>query len=225
MDARPPCRHFLCHHESELLIDSLMKPFILSTTVLLVVLAVTTASLSATGASSPGQAYRQYIDALFRADPDQALGVIVGQPDQIGFIRTFITCLAASNDFRQKYTAVYGQAEWEKFGRDEPEAGVPAFNLPDKIPLSTYRALAAKQPAPRGREYAVIQENGAMRIVQRDGKWYLRADSLGFEGRAAQYEILTAVLREYQTRIGTHGWTPAGLRVALKKAVRQTGQW
>ena len=202
-----------------------MKTFVLSTMAVLVALVATAAPPSAPGAARPGQAYRQYIDALFRADPGQALGVIVGRADQIGFIRTFITCLAASNDFRQKYTAVYGQAEWEKFGRDEPEAGVPAFNLPDKIPLSTYRRLSEKQPEPRGREYIVTQENGVMRIVQRDGKWYLRADSLGFEGRASQYEILTAVLREYQTRIGTPGWTPTGLRVAVKQALRRTGQW
>ena len=202
-----------------------MKAFALSTMAVLVALVATAAPPSAPGAARPGQAYRQYIDALFRADPGQALGVIVGRADQIGFIRTFITCLAASNDFRQKYTAVYGQAEWEKFGRDEPGAGVPAFNLPDKIPLSTYRRLSKKQPEPRGREYIVTQENGVMRIVQRDGKWYLRADSLGFEGRASQYEILTAVLREYQTRIGTPGWTPTGLRVAVKQALRRTGQW
>ncbi len=202
-----------------------MKTFVLSTMAVLVALVATAAPPSAPGAARPGQAYRQYIDALFRADPGQALGVIVGRAEQIGFIRTFINCLAASNDFRQKYTAVYGQAEWEKFGRDEPEAGVPAFNLPDKIPLSTYRRLSEKQPEPRGREYIVTQENGVMRIVQRDGKWYLRADSLGFEGRASQYEILTAVLREYQTRIGTPGWTPTGLRVAVKQALRRTGQW
>jgi hypothetical protein len=202
-----------------------MKTFVLSTMAVLVALVATAAPPSAPGAARPEQAYRQYIDALFRADPGQALGVIVGRADQIGFIRTFITCLAASNAFRQKYTAVYGQAEWEKFGREEPEAGVPAFKLPDKIPLSTYRRLSEKQPEPRGREYIVTQENGVMRIVQRDGKWYLRADSLGFEGRASQYEILTAVLREYQTRIGTPGWTPTGLRVAVKQALRRTGQW
>ncbi len=202
-----------------------MRPLTISTAVALVVLTAATAPLAATGAESPEQAYRQYIDALFRAEPDRALDVIVGRPAQVRFIRMFITCLGASNDFRKKYTAAYGQTEWEKFGRSEPEAGVPAFNLPDKIPLSTYRALLRKQPAASGRDYIVSQENGTMRIVQRDGKWYLRADSLGFEGRASQYEILTAVLREYQTRIGAPGETPSGLRVAMKKALRRTGQW
>ncbi len=202
-----------------------MKPLILSITIFLAALAMTAASLSAMGAARPEQAYRHYIDALFRADPDQALSVIVGRPDQIGFIRAFITCLAASNDFRQKYTAAYGQDEWEKFGREEPEVGVPAFNLPGKIPLSTYRSLLKRQPVPSGREYVVFQENGTMRIVQRDGQWYLQAGSLGFAGRASQYEILTAVLREYQTRIGAPGETPSGLRVAMKQALRRTGQW
>ncbi len=199
-----------------------MKPL---TLIPLVFFALAAAAPTASGATSPEQAYRQYIDALFRADPDQALDVIVGRPDQIGFIRTFITCLRASNDFRQRYTAVYGQDEWDKFGQNEPEAGVSAFNLPDKIPIGTYRALLKKQPVPSGREYVVSQENGTMRIVQRDGRWYLQAGSLGFEGRASQYEILTAVLREYQTRIGAPGETSTGLRVALKMALRGTGQW
>ncbi len=200
-----------------------MKTLTLISTAIVVALVTTPPAVS--GASSPGQAYRQYIDALFRADPDQVLDVIVGRPDQIGFIRTFITCLRASNDFRRRYTAAYGRVEWDKFGQNEPEAGVSAFNLPDKIPIDTYRALLKKQPVSNGREYIVSQENGTMRIVQRDGQWYLQADSLGFEGRASQYEILTAVLREYQTRIGDPGETSSGLRVAFKMALRRTGQW
>ncbi len=192
---------------------------------MLATLMVSAVPLWAMGAPSPEGAYRQYIDALFRAAPDQALEVIVGRPDQIDFIRTFLTCLGASNAFRQKYIAAYGKGEWDKFGQDEPDAGVPAFNLPGKIPLSTYRALLKKKAIPDGRDYIVPQEKGVMRIIQRDGRWYLRADSLGFEGRPSQYKILTAVLREYQTRIGAPEETPAGLRVAMKRALRRTGQW
>ncbi len=183
------------------------------------------ATLWAQGGTSPEQAYRQYINALYRADPDQALAVIAGRPDQIEFIRVFLTCLDASNAFRQKYIAAYGAAEWAKFGQDEPEAGVPAFHLPDPIPLNIYRRLLKQSPTPDGRDYVVSQENGEMRIIYRNGKWYLAAASLGIEGRASQYEILTAVLREYQGRVGAPEETPAGLRVAMKQDLGRTGQW
>ncbi len=202
-----------------------MKMPIIRSAVLLISLVLSNAPLWAQGAESPGKAYRQYIDGLFRADPDQALAVIAGRADQIDFIRTFITCLGASNAFRQKYIAAYGQTEWDKFGQEEPAYGVRAFNLPDTIPLNTYRALLNKKPAPSGRDYIVSQENGNMRIIQRGGQWFLMADSLGFEGRSLQYQLLTAVLREYQTRIGAPQETPAGLRVAMKRALRRTGQW
>ncbi|MDJ0874833.1 MAG: hypothetical protein QNJ48_00880 [Desulfobacterales bacterium] len=202
-----------------------MKMPIIRNAVLLFSLVLSAAPLWAQGGESPGKAYRQYIDALFRADPDQALAVIAGRAEQIDFIRTFITCLGASNAFRIKYIAAYGQSEWDKFSQDEPAYGVRAFNLPDTIPLNTYRALLNKQPAPSGRGYIVSQENGNMRIIQQGGRWYLKAGTLGFEGRSSQYKILTAVLREYQTRIGASQETPAGLRVAMKRALRRTGQW
>lgn len=198
---------------------------ILKGAILLMGLIMSPTSLWAQGAAGPEAAYRQYIDALFRADPDQALMVIAGRPDRIDFIRTFISCLNASNTFRQKYVAAYGQSEWDKFSQDEPGAGVPAFNLPDKIPLDTYRALLKHKPIPSGRDFVVQQENGFMRIIQRNGRWYLEADTLGFEGHPAQYEILAAVLREYQTRIGAPEETPGKLRIAMKRALRQTDQW
>lgn len=202
-----------------------MSRQIIRSTIVLMSLVLSAASLWAQGAASPVAAYRQYLDALYRADPEQALAVITGRPDQIDFIRTFLDCLHASNVFRKKYIAAYGRAEWDKFSQDEPWADVPAFQLPGKIPADTYRALLKKTPVPRGQAYIVTQENGDMRIIQRDGQWYLVAESLGFEGQPSQYAILAAVLREYQTRIGAPGETAAGLRVAMKRAIRQTGQW
>jgi hypothetical protein len=202
-----------------------MKRQIIRTLIVLLSFAFSAASLWAQGAASPVGAYQQYLDALYRADPDQALAVITGRPDQIEFIRTFLDCLHASNEFREKYIATYGRAEWDKFGQDEPGANVPAFSLPGQIPPDSFRRLQKKNPIPRGSDYIVPQENGDMRIIQQDGEWYLVAESLGFEGQPAQYAILSAVLREYQTRIGAPGETAAGLRVAMKRAIRKTGQW
>lgn len=181
--------------------------------------------LWAQGATSPEAAYRQYIDALFRADPDQVMAVITGKPDRMAFIHTFIDCVRASNAFREKYIAAYGRAEWEKFAQDEPRAHVKAFRLPGKIPLATYHELLERKPVQQGRHYIVPGESGDLRIIRQDGEWYLVAESLGFEGREAQYGILAAVLREYMTRIGTPRSMPSDIRVGVKKAVQQTGLW
>ncbi len=193
--------------------------------ILMLSLVFSSTSLWAQGAASPAGAYRQYLDALYRADSDQALAVITGRPDRIEFIRVFLDCLRASNVFRAKYVAAYGQAEWDKFGQDEPAAGVPAFSLPGKIPADSFRALMKKQPVPKGDSYVVSQENGEMRIIRQGSRWYLVAESLGFEGQPSQYAILAAVLKEYQTRIGAPDESAASLRVAMKRAIRQTGQW
>ena len=182
-------------------------------------------NLWAQGAISPEAAYRRYIGALFRADPDQVMAVITGKPDQMAFIRTFIDCVRASNAFREKYIAAYGHAEWEKYAQDEPGADVRAFRLPGKIPLATYRELLERKPVQQGHHYIVHGESGDLRIVQQEGQWYLVAKSLGFEGRKAQYDLLAAVLREYMTRIGAPGLTPSEIRVAVKKAIQQTGLW
>ena len=198
---------------------------IIQWTLVLISLVFVPPSVGAQGTSSPGAAYRQYLDALYRADSDQALAVITGRPEQIEFIRIFLDCLHASNVFREKFIAAYGQEDWDKFGQDEPRAGVSAFNLPGKIPRDSFRALLKKKPVPRGNSYVVSQEKGEMRLIQQDGQWYLVAESLGFEGRSSQYAILTAVLREYLTRIGAPGETAAGLRVAMKRTLRDTGQW
>ena len=85
--------------------------------------------------------------------------------------------------------------------------------------------MLKREPVQKGRDYIVPGEQGDLRVIQQAGKWYLAADSLGFEGRTAQYEILAAVLREYMTRIGAPGVTPSGLRVAVKKTIHQTGKW
>lgn len=202
-----------------------MKPFAILLTAWGLVIAPACGIGWAQGASSPEKAYRQYIDALYRADPDRALAVITGPPERIAFIRTFIACVGASNAFRNKYIDAYGLAEWDKFAQEEPDANLPAFNLPGKIPLSTYRALRDIKPIPDGRGYKVPQANGAMRITRREGRWYLDAASLGLDGQRSQFEILAAVLREYQTRIGDPRETPGGLRWSFKRALRQTGQW
>jgi hypothetical protein len=194
-------------------------------TALVMALILSSVPLWAQGAASPERAYRQYIDALYRADPDQALAVIAGPPRQIEFIRAFIACVAASNTFREKYIAAYGPNEWAKFAQNEPAANLPAFNLPGKIPLTTYRALLKQKMRPEGRDYIVPQENGAMRIIRQNGQWYLEAGSLGFEGQPSQYEVLASVLLEYQTRIGVPEETPARLRQDLKRALYRTGQW
>ena len=193
--------------------------------VVMLVTVLSAASLWAQGAISPAAAYRQYIGGLFRADPDQVMAVITGKPDQMAFIRTFIDCVRASNAFREKYIAAYGQAEWEKFDQDEAGADVRAFRLPGKIPLASYRELLERKPVQQGRHYIVHGESGNLQIIQQEGKWYLVAESLGFEGRKAQYDILAAVLREYMTRIGAPGLTPSEIRVAVKKAIQQTGLW
>ncbi len=193
--------------------------------VIVLVTMLSATSLWAQGAISPAAAYRQYIGALFRADPDQVMAVITGRPDQMAFIRTFIDCVQASNAFREKYIAAYGQAEWDKFDRDEANADVKAFRLPGKIPLATYRELLERKPVQQGRHYIVHGESGNLQIIQQEGKWYLVAESLGFEGRKAQYDLLAAVLREYMTRIGAPGLTPSEIRVAVKKAIQQTGLW
>jgi hypothetical protein len=193
--------------------------------ILLLVLMLPATNHGVQGALSPEAAYRQYISALFRADPDAVMAVITGKPDQMAFIRTFIDCVRASNAFREKYIAAYGQPEWEKFAQDESGAGVKAFRLPGKIPLATYRELLERKPVQQGRYYIVRGENGDLRIIRQEGKWYLVAESLGFEGRQAQYDILAAVLREYMTRIGAPGLTPTEIRVAMKKAIQQTGLW
>jgi hypothetical protein len=188
-------------------------------------LILSSAPLRAQGAASPEGAYRQYIDALYRADPDQALSVIAGPPRQLEFIRAFIACVAASNTFRQKYIAAYGPEEWKKFAQNEPAANVRAFHLPGKIPLTTYRVLLKQKPVAEGRDYIVPQANGAIRLIRQNGKWYLESGSLGFEGQTSQYEVLAAVLLEYQTRIGVPEETSAGLRQDLKRALHRTGQW
>ena len=183
------------------------------------------ANLGAAGASSPEAAYRQYIGALYRANPDQVLAVVIGQPEQLAFIRAFIDCVGASNAFREKYISAYGQAEWDKFAQDESGAEAKAFQLPGKIPIATYYELLKRKPVQQGRHYIVRGEAGDLRIILQEGKWYLAAGSLGFEGRTAQYEVLAALLREYMTRIGLPGVTPSALRVAVKRAIRQTGMW
>jgi hypothetical protein len=188
-------------------------------------LVLSSAPLRAQGAASPEMAYRRYIDALYRADPGQALAVIAGPQQQLAFIRAFIACVAASNTFRQKYIAAYGPREWEKFAQNEPAANLAAFHLPGKIPLATYRALLKQKPVPAGRDFIVPQANGSVRIIRQNGQWYLDAGSLGFEGQPSQYEVLAAVLLEYQTRIGEPEETPAGLRQDLKRALQRTGQW
>ena len=183
------------------------------------------ANLGAAGASSPEAAYRQYVGALYRANPDQVLAVITGRPEQKAFIRTFIDCVRASNAFREKYIRAYGQTEWDKFAQDESGGEAKAFQLPGKIPITTYHQLLKRKPVQQGRHFIVAGEAGNLRIILQEGKWYLEAETLGFEGRAAQYEILAAVLREYMTRIGAPGVTPSGLRVAMKRAIHQTGMW
>lgn len=193
--------------------------------ILLLVMMRPATNLWAQGALSPEAAYRHYISALFRADPDAVMAVITGKPDQMAFIRAFIDCVRASNAFREKYIAAYGQAEWEKFAQDESGANVKAFRLPGKIPMAAYHALLKRKPVQQGHHYIVPGENGDLRIIRQEDQWYLAADSLGFEGRQAQYDILAAVLREYMTRIGAPGLTPTEIRVAMKKAIQQTGMW
>jgi hypothetical protein len=202
-----------------------MKQTFFPMAVLVLIIVLARGQLWAGGAASPAEAYRRYVEALYRADPDQATAVITGASERIAFIRTFIDCVGASNIFRNKYIAAYGQTEWDKFAQPEAGSDLPAFHLPGKIPLATYRALLKKQPLPDGRGYKVPQANGALRIIPQGGLWYLDAASLGFEGRPSQYAILAAVLREYQTRIGDPGETPAGLRSAVKRTLRRTGEW
>ena len=202
-----------------------MRRVINPSLIFLLALMLPVSHLRAEGALSPETAYRHYIEALYRADPDQVVALIRGKPDQVAFIHTFIDCVRASNAFREKYIAAYGQAEWDQFAQDEAGADAKAFRLPGKIPIATYRALLERKPVLQGRDYIVPGENGDLRIIRREAKWYLAADSLGFEGQTAQYEILAAVLREYMTRIGAPGLTPSALRVAVKKAIHQTGMW
>nr|MBL0713835.1 hypothetical protein [Desulfobacterales bacterium] len=82
-----------------------MKFMIARSLLLLMVIVLSVSNLWARGAISPDAAYRQYIGALYRADPDQALVVIAGRPDQIEFIRSFISFVRARNAFRENYIA------------------------------------------------------------------------------------------------------------------------
>ena len=193
--------------------------------VLLLAIMLPVTHLGAAGASSPEPAYRQYIGALYRADPDQVLAVITGEPEQLTFIRAFIDCVRTSNAFREKYITAYGQVEWDRFAQDETGAEARAFQLPGKLPIATYHELLKRKPVQQGRDFIVRGEAGDLRIILQEGQWYMAADTLGFEGRTAQYEILAAVLREYKTRIGSPGVSPSGLRIATKRAIRQTGMW
>jgi len=171
------------------------------------------------GAPSPNDAWRQFVHALGAADPAQALAVVDGSDQQIALVRDFVLCLQAVQSFRTRFTAHYGQREWERFSQQEEGSPLPVFHLPQEIPRETYREMIRQSVLPDGRAYRVPPQFGSARIIDRNGRWFLEAASLGVS--PLPYENMRAVLRAFEPRIGKVDVTAAELRQEVKQALHK----
>ena len=171
------------------------------------------------GALSPDDAWRQFVHAMGAADPAQALAVIEGSDQQIALVRDFLVCLQAVKSFRTRFSAQYGQQEWERFSQQEEGSNLPVFHLPREIPRETYREMMHQSVLPDGSAYRVPPQFGSARIIDRNGRWYLDAASLGLS--PLPYSDMSAILRAFEPQIGKTDVSAAELRQDVKQALHK----
>lgn len=172
-------------------------------------------------AATSRDALLQTLDALANRDEPSLLALVYGDADAQDFFRSIIASFKMFDDFRDKFTKVYGQEAWAEF-QGSATNGEPAFkfDLPDfdkiKQEATNWEATVDNQ----GRFDSGF--NVPFQLKKINGGWVINGDGLfndkkTLRGMTKTQNVLIAFTKKYMKAIGHKGISARDIRYQMGK--------